>query len=282
MPDANLPGHSETKSCTDCHLSKKNDNNAIMAQLLMQGTNYVNFIGRYCLGRRRGARLARRRRHRAGGAAGGHRQHAASSWRFPITSANTNSRTTSSQHAHEHPGRDIGDDLKHPFRKPEILQGAAARRVPLRGLRRGRRARVRHRLHRRQGVLRAHHDGAGFAARPEVLRARRSTPLPSPPRVRRPPTRRASSGPRTSEPKVHPLYGYIYVADKYEGLILVGAGTTIDGNPLNNFLKREVTFNPDGILDRRLQRHHRRQLRLRLLRRRPGRRVASTIRSTPS
>ena len=28
---------------------------------------------------------------------------------------------------------------------------------------------------------------------------------------------------RTSEPPVHPLYGYLYVADKCEGLILVGA-----------------------------------------------------------
>ena len=27
----------ETKTCTDCHLSKKNDNNAIMAQLLLHG-----------------------------------------------------------------------------------------------------------------------------------------------------------------------------------------------------------------------------------------------------
>src|SRR5207253_7501749 len=38
----------ETKLCTDCHLSKRDDNNAIMAQLLMHGTNYTNFIGRYC------------------------------------------------------------------------------------------------------------------------------------------------------------------------------------------------------------------------------------------
>jgi hypothetical protein len=44
------------------------------------------------------------------------------------------------------------------------------------------------------------------------------------------------------------MYGYIYVADKYEGLILVGAATLLDGNPLNNFLKRDLTFNPDGIL----------------------------------
>lgn len=35
----------ETKTCTDCHLSKENDNNAIMAQLLLQGTNFVNFVG---------------------------------------------------------------------------------------------------------------------------------------------------------------------------------------------------------------------------------------------
>jgi hypothetical protein len=35
----------ETKTCTDCHLSEADDNNAIMAQLMLLGTNYVNFIG---------------------------------------------------------------------------------------------------------------------------------------------------------------------------------------------------------------------------------------------
>ncbi|HTW50593.1 MAG TPA: hypothetical protein VME45_01710 [Stellaceae bacterium] len=35
----------ETKTCTDCHISKDNDNNAIMAQLLLLGTDYVNLIG---------------------------------------------------------------------------------------------------------------------------------------------------------------------------------------------------------------------------------------------
>lgn len=35
----------ETKTCTDCHLSEEEDNNAIMAQLLLLGTNYVNFLG---------------------------------------------------------------------------------------------------------------------------------------------------------------------------------------------------------------------------------------------
>lgn len=35
----------ETKTCADCHVSENNDNNAIMAQLLLQGTNFVNFLG---------------------------------------------------------------------------------------------------------------------------------------------------------------------------------------------------------------------------------------------
>src|SRR5206468_7372661 len=35
----------ETKTCSDCHVSQNKDNNAIMAQLLLQGTNFVNFVG---------------------------------------------------------------------------------------------------------------------------------------------------------------------------------------------------------------------------------------------
>jgi hypothetical protein len=37
--------------------------------------------------------------------------------------------------------------------------------------------------------------------------------------------------------------------DKYEGLILVNAATLLDGDPLNNYLKRaRPAFNPDGLL----------------------------------
>ena len=41
----------ETKTCSDCHVSAANDNNAIMAQLLLLGTNFVNFVGMQRLGR---------------------------------------------------------------------------------------------------------------------------------------------------------------------------------------------------------------------------------------
>jgi hypothetical protein len=60
------------------------------------------------------------------------------------------------------------------------------------------------------------------------------------------------------EQSIHPLYAYLYVADKYEGLVVVGdpdpkskspgVSTLLDGDPRNNFLKRALAFNPDGIL----------------------------------
>jgi hypothetical protein len=55
--------------------------------------------------------------------------------------------------------------------------------------------------------------------------------------------------PENEEQPIHPLYAYLYVADKYEGLILVNAATLLDGDPLNNYLKRaRPAFNPDGVL----------------------------------
>src|SRR5262249_57567358 len=70
--------------------------------------------------------------------------------------------------------------------------------------------------------------------------------------VARPPTMTADPT-RThmaanKEPLVHPLYAYAAVADAVEGLILVNVSTLIDGNPTNNFLERELTFNPDAVL----------------------------------
>ncbi|MCS6946032.1 MAG: hypothetical protein NZM12_00270, partial [Steroidobacteraceae bacterium] len=35
----------ETKTCSDCHLARDNDNNAILAQTLGLGTQFINFVG---------------------------------------------------------------------------------------------------------------------------------------------------------------------------------------------------------------------------------------------
>src|SRR4029077_15976288 len=60
------------------------------------------------------------------------------------------------------------------------------------------------------------------------------------------------------EQPIHLLYGFLYVADKEEGLVVIGnpnlkssspgVGTLLDGNPANNFLKRALAFNPNGLL----------------------------------
>jgi hypothetical protein len=60
------------------------------------------------------------------------------------------------------------------------------------------------------------------------------------------------------EQPIHPMYAYLYVVDREEGLILVNAATLLDGDPLNNYLKRATLtvdggqsdhFNPGGVLD---------------------------------
>jgi hypothetical protein len=61
------------------------------------------------------------------------------------------------------------------------------------------------------------------------------------------------------EQAIHLMYGFLYVADKYEGLVIVGnpdlkskspgVGTLLDGNPSNNFLRRALAFNPSGLLN---------------------------------
>ena len=63
----------ETKTCSNCHLTADGDNNALMAQLLLQGTNFVNFIGLHAwAGLQKGIVAAAG--HRVGRTAGRHRQ----------------------------------------------------------------------------------------------------------------------------------------------------------------------------------------------------------------
>jgi hypothetical protein len=54
------------------------------------------------------------------------------------------------------------------------------------------------------------------------------------------------------------MYGFLYVTDAEEGLVVIGDPdlkskapgvlTLLDGNPSNNFLKRATTFNPNNVL----------------------------------
>jgi hypothetical protein len=45
-----------------------------------------------------------------------------------------------------------------------------------------------------------------------------------------------------------PIYHYAFITDAVEGLIAVNVDTLADGEFRNNFFRRAVTFNPDGVL----------------------------------
>ncbi len=240
------PGTFETKMCSDCHVSKHEDNNAVMAQLLMHGTNFVNFMGRYCwvAGGDRGLYAVEVTEQEEPQAVIG---SSLQSIAYPDNYRKHVERGRRLEVAHEHPSKDIGDSLVHPLRKHEIL-GLQARGEYLYAA-------------CGEGGLRvfdiAFIDDKAFSERVTTapvsplgqrfyVETRYATAVAAPATLAPDPTR--SHNPDNHEQKVHALYGYLYVADKYEGLILVPAGTLLDGNPLNNFLKRELTFNPDNRL----------------------------------
>ncbi len=240
---AYLPGHSDTKTCTDCHLSKNNDNNAIMAQLLMHGTNFVNFIGRYCwvaAGDHGLAAVVVTERDEPQAVIGSTLHELA----YPEYFREHVERKGRLEHAHEHVGNDIGELHIRPKvlsiqARGEYLYAACG-----------------------EAGLRvfdiAFIDNKGFSERIVTapvsplgqrfyVRTKFATSVAAPATTAPDPTR--THKPENREPGVHPLYAYIYVTDKYEGLVLVGAGTLLDGNPLNNFLGRDLTYNPGGILN---------------------------------
>jgi hypothetical protein len=244
--DHTLPGIHETKSCTDCHPSAYGDNNAIMAQLLMQGTGFTNFIGKYCYvaAGEHGFEAVVVTESSEPQAVIGSSLH---SLAYPDRYEHHLEAERELEHSHEHPGRDILETVLPRFRNPEILD-------------------LQHRgeyLYAAcgEGGLRvfdiAFIDHKGFSERITTapvsplgqrlyVRTKYAQAVAAPTTIAPDPTR--VQRPENEEADVHPMYAYIYVADKYEGLVLVGAGTLLDGNPLNNYLERALTFNPDGLL----------------------------------
>lgn len=212
-------GVRETKQCTDCHLSKNNDNNAWMAQLLMQGTNSMNLIGRYCWV-----------------AAGEHGLYSVSvterdepqavigsllhQFAFPDFFKRHLEHGSILQYAHEHPGRDISTGLLHPGRKTEVLSLQARGEYLYAAC--------------GEGGVRvfdiAFIDNKAFSERITTapvspfgqkfyVETKCATAVAAPSTVAVDPTR--THLPENREGAIHPYFGYLYVSDRQEGLILV-------------------------------------------------------------
>src|SRR5262249_49675131 len=153
--------------------------------------------------------------------------------------------------AHEHPGKDISQQIFKPHLKADI-QALLARGEYL------------YRACGDAGVRVfdiAFIDDKGFSERVATapvspcgqqfyVRTKHATSLAAPATIVPDPTRKQF--PENREQTVHAMYGYLYVTDRDEGLILIGAATLIDSNPLDNFLKRELAFNPRGLCNGRM------------------------------
>lgn len=264
----------ETRECSDCHLSENNDNNAYMAMTLMQGTNFYNFIGRYAyvaLGEAGYGAIVVTERTEPQAVIGSYLHKLA----YPEEYKKHKEGHEELHEFYEHPGNDIINGLM-PFRnkKTEVLN------LQLRGeylyAAMGR------------GGLRifdvANIDQKGFSERMTTapfsplgqrfyVPTKYATAVASPSTLAVDPTatvmgdkglriHRPQNGEaiyRDDKQPIHPLYAFLYVADKYEGLVVIGnpigdkngpgVATLLDGNPQNNFIKRALAWNPNGILN---------------------------------
>ena len=254
----------ETQGCSSCHLSENKDNNAWLAQVVLQGTNFVNFMGRYVY------------------------VAATDSLEAVAVTEHNEPQAVYGSNLHKLAYHDDfdkfvegGRELKEHYEnhgRPEVLQ------VQVRGeyayVAAG------------KGGLRVYDvaqiDHKGFSERITTAPvsplgqkfyvptkfatavAAPSTLAVDPARWRTvqnedgtlkqvPPDealRLNAEADKAGKPRpaineegpIHPLYAYLYVADKYEGLILVNAATLLDGDPRNNFLSRALTYNPNGVL----------------------------------
>jgi hypothetical protein len=226
-------GVGTTKNCTDCHLSKANDNNAWIAQLLGYGTGTVNFFGRYAYvgcGHDGFNAVVWTEADEPQAAIGSHLHQIA----YPANYAKHTANGSRLKEAYEHSGHDIQDIVLRGeylytangaggfevFDVADIDQKGFSERMvsaPVSPL--GQRTRVQTKF-------------ATAIALPSTLAL-------DPARTRLP---------ENEEQPIDLFYAFVYVSDREEGIVGSNVATIVDGNPDNNFFKRDVTFNPDGLL----------------------------------
>ena len=228
----------ETKGCTDCHVSAAGDNNAWMSQLLVQGTNFLNFFGKYV--------------YVAGDKGGFAAVPVAASTEPPVITGSDFQKLA------------YPDDYKKFVAGGRLLKTAYTHEgdvldVQLRG-----------------EYLYAAMGKGGFrvfdVAAQDVkddserlitapvsplgqkfyVKTQYATALATPSTLALDPLRVQLR--ENEEQPIALMYAFLYVTDKYEGLVVVGSptkgvGTLLDGNPDNNFLVRRPGFNPDHLLD---------------------------------
>ncbi len=225
----------ETQSCGSCHLTEANDNNAWMAQLLLQGTNFVNFIGRFAW------------------VATGHEGFEAigvTEWEEPQAVIG------SSLHKVVYPDF----YAQHQKKEKELAEGYHHHAHDARSLQlRGEYLFVANGEDGFEAYDVANIDNKDFSERivsapvspfgqRTFVKTKFAAAVALPTTMPMDPLRKTQFIAENQEQPIHPLYRYAYIADREEGLILVDVTTLTDGNPSNNFFSRALTFNPENLL----------------------------------
>ncbi len=238
----------ETKTCTDCHLSEANDNNAIMAQLLLLGTDFVNFVGYDAwIGEEKSIEAVRVTEWDEPQAVVGSYLH---KYAYP-----------DEYKEHQDHGRELQDAHGHGSNDARCIQLRGEYLYVSEGSRGMRVYDVASIANKdiSEKIITAPVSPLGQDTH---IASADATCVALPTNQPINPERNAGQGqpvfPTTDfakamredneEQPMHPLYNYAYITDAEEGLILTDVDTLQDGEPRNNFLTRALTWNEGNIL----------------------------------
>jgi len=227
----------ETRVCSDCHLDEKGDNNAIMAQLLLQGTQFINFVGfNAWVGSSDDVSAVQVTEWDEPQAVIGSYLHR---YAYPDWFQDHQNNKQVLQTAHSHDANQVqclqlrGEYLYTSQGKKGVRVYDVAS-IANKGV--------------SQRIIEGPYSPLGrdtHAATKDAACVTLPTNQPINPALNQGKLMREDN----QEQPFHPLYHYAYVADREEGLILINVDTLADGDARNNQLKRALTWNPDGLLN---------------------------------
>jgi hypothetical protein len=228
-------GVGTTRNCTDCHLSKQNDNNAWMTSLLGFGTGTVNFFGRYAYvgeGRHGFHAVVWTEPDEPQAAIGSHLHKIA----YPANYKRHVDGGSLLTEAYEHSGHDVQDivlrgEYLYTANGPGGFEVFDVANIDQKGF--------------SERIVSAPVSPLGQRTR---IHTKYATSLALPSTLALDPGRQHI--PENEEQRIGLFYAYVYVSDREEGLVIANVATLVDGNPDNNFLKESETirFNPEAAL----------------------------------
>ena len=227
----------ETKTCSDCHLSADNDNNAIMAQTLLHGTGYIGMIGfNAWVGEEKHIEAVQVTEWEEPQAVIGSYLHR---YAYPDWYANhlKGGRKLSEAHDRATAGRASCIQLRGEYLY--VSEGSGGMRVydvasiANKGV--------------SQRIVSAPFSKLGQDTH---IPSKNATCVVLPTTQPVAPEKNQGDLMRVvnQEQPFHPIYNYALITDAEEGLILVDVNTLQDGDPRNNFLKRALTWDGSGVL----------------------------------